>query len=192
MRESHNKRSVGESRSDQKKVVKRLFLLRHAKAAPAEPGMDDFDRPLMLSGIEDTGAMARYLCKSEYAFQLVISSSAARTAQTAELVLKELPAEIEYRDTLYLAPPAKILAAVRAAPMGVSGLMIVGHNPGMEDAAALLAREPVRRKERARREVLEEKFPTCALAILDFDVKRWRDVAQEHGKLVDFVRPKDL
>ena len=47
--------------------------------------------------------------------------------------------------------------------------MLVGHNPGLEALAALLAREPVRRKERARHEALEEKFPTCALAILDFD-----------------------
>jgi len=67
-----------------------------------------------------------------------------------------------------------------------------GRNPGLEATAALLAREPVRRKERARHEALEEKFPTCALAILDFDVGRWRDVVQGTGKLVDFVRPKDL
>ena len=50
----------------------------------------------------------------------------------------------------------------------------------------------MRRKERARHEALEEKFPTCALAILDFDIGRWRDVEKSAGKLVDFVRPKDL
>ena len=93
---------------------------------------------------------------------------------------------------MYLADSARILAAVRAAPASVSSLMVVGHNPGMEDCAAGLAREPVRRKERARHDALEEKFPTCALAILDFDVGRWRDVAQGCGKLVDFVRPKDI
>ena len=93
-------------------------------------------------------------------------------------MLHELEREIEYRDNLYLAEPAKIVAAVRAAPAGVSALMMVGHNPGLEACAALLAREPVRRKERARHEALEEKFPTCALAMLDFDVGRWRDVVQ--------------
>ena len=77
-------------------------------------------------------------------------------------------------------------------PASVSSLMVVGHNPGLEGCAALMAREPVRRKERVRHEALEEKFPTCALAILDFDVGRWRDVVQASGKLVDFVRPKDL
>jgi phosphohistidine phosphatase len=175
-----------------KMPMKRLFLLRHAKAVPAESGIEDFDRTLMLSGMQDASAMARYLRKSDYAVDLVLCSAAARTVQTAELMLQELVCEIEYRDNLYLAEPAKIVAAVRGAPASVSALMVVGHNPGLEATAAFLAREPVRRKERARHEALEEKFPTGALAILDFDVGRWRDVVQGTGKLEDFVRPRDL
>ena len=172
--------------------MKRLFLLRHAKATPAESGTEDFDRTLLLSGMQDGAALARYLRKGEHHPDLILCSASARTTQTAELVLHELESEIAYRDNLYLADAAKIIAAIRAAPATVSALMMVGHNPGMEDCAATLAREPVRRKERARHEALEEKFPTCALAILDFDIGRWRDVAPSSGKLVDFVRPKDL
>jgi phosphohistidine phosphatase len=172
--------------------MKRLFLLRHAKAQPADGSVEDFDRTLMLSGMQDGGAMARYLRKSDYRVGLILCSSAARTVQTAELVLQELECEIEYRENLYLAEPNRLAAAVRAAPATVSALMLVGHNPGLEVCATMLAREPVRRKERARHEALEEKFPTCALAIMDFDVGRWRDVEQGTGKLVDFVRPKDL
>ncbi len=159
---------------------------------PAESGIEDFARTLMLSGMQDAGAMARYLGKNDYAVELILCSTAARTAQTAELVVQQLNCEVEFRDNLYLAEPAKIVAAVRAAPAAISQLMIVGHNPGLEACAASLAREPVRRKERARHEALEEKFPTCALAILDFDVGRWRDVIPGSGKLADFVRPKDL
>lgn len=172
--------------------MKRLFLLRHAKATPAESSVEDYDRTLMLSGMQDAAAMARYLRRTGYAVEAIVCSAAARTTQTAELVLHELTAEIDYRENLYLADPARILAAVRATPAAVSSLMVVGHNPGLEESAALLAREPVRRKERARHEALEEKFPTCALAILDFDVGRWRDVAQGSGRLVDFVRPRDI
>ena len=172
--------------------MKRLFLLRHAKAQPADGSVEDFDRTLMLSGMQDAGAMARYLRKTDYRVEAILCSAAARTVQTAELVLQELDCKIDYRDSLYLADAAKIVAAVRGAPPAVSSLMVVGHNPGLEACAALLAREPVRRKERARHEALEEKFPTCALAILDFDVGRWRDVEQGTGKLVEFVRPKDL
>ncbi len=172
--------------------MKRLFLLRHAKAQPQDGGIEDFDRTLMLTGMQDAGAMARYMRKSDYKADLILCSSAVRTTQTAELVLHELESEIEYREALYLADAAKIVAAVRGAPVSVSALMIVGHNPGLEATATQLAREPVRRKERARHEALEEKFPTCALAVLDFDVGRWRDVAQGSGKLAEFVRPKDL
>lgn len=172
--------------------MKRLFLLRHAKAQPADGGCEDFDRTLMLSGMQDGAAMARYLRKSDYKVELILCSSSARTTQTAELVLQQLESEVDYREGLYLAEPAKILAAVRGAPAHITSLMVVGHNPGLEATAAYLAREPVRRKERARHEALEEKFPTCALAILDFDIGRWRDVVQSGAKLVDFVRPKDL
>ena len=136
--------------------------------------------------------MARYLRKGDYRLDLILCSASARTTQTAELVLQEMASEVEYRDNLYLADASKLLAAVRGAPAAVTNLMLVGHNPGLEHAATLLAREPVRRKERARHEALEEKFPTSALAILDFDVGRWRDVEKGAGKLVDFVRPKDI
>jgi phosphohistidine phosphatase len=172
--------------------MKRLFLLRHAKAQPADGSIEDFDRTLLLSGMQDAAAIARYLGEGDYKLDLILCSSSARTTQTAELVLQEIGSPVEYRENLYLAEAAKLLAAVRGAPSAVTNLMLVGHNPGLENLATLLAREPVRRKERARHEALEEKFPTSALAILDFDVGRWRDVEKAAARLVDFVRPKDL
>ena len=59
--------------------MKRLFLLRHAKAAPAEAGTEDFDRTLMLSGMQDAGQMARYLRRSDYRIDLILCSASART-----------------------------------------------------------------------------------------------------------------
>ena len=113
-------------------LMKRLLLLRHAKAQPADGGCEDFDRTLMLSGMQDAAAMARYLRKNGYRAELILCSSSARTTQTAELVLQELDSEVDYRDNLYLAEAAKVLAAVRGAPARVSHLMVVGHNPGLE------------------------------------------------------------
>jgi phosphohistidine phosphatase len=81
---------------------------------------------------------------------------------------------------------------IQGAPARTHAITVIGHNPGLEELAALLAREPVRRKERERHDVLEEKFPTAALAVLDFDVTRWRDLRPGEGILADFVRPKDL
>jgi phosphohistidine phosphatase len=172
--------------------MKRLYLLRHAKAVPADPAQEDHDRELTVRGMHDAGAMARYMRKNGFIPDLILSSSAARTRQTTELVLREIAARTDYRESLYLAEAGKILMLVQAAPQNVAGAMVVGHNPGLEDLANLLAREPVRRKERVRRDVLEEKFPTAALAVLNFDVEKWRDIRPGEGALADFVRPRDL
>jgi phosphohistidine phosphatase len=172
--------------------MKRLYLLRHAKAVPADPALDDHARELTVKGMHDAAAMARYLRKNGFVPDLILSSTSARTRQTAELVLREIEAKADYREALYLAEAGKILKAVQGAPQNAGGVMVVGHNPGLEDLAGLLAREPVRRKERARRDVLEEKFPTAALAVLDFECEKWRDIEPGTGKLLDFVRPRDL
>jgi phosphohistidine phosphatase len=172
--------------------MKRLYLLRHAKAVPADPALDDHARELTVRGMHDAGAIARYIRKNGFEPELLLASSSARTRQTAELVLREIKAEVEYRESLYLAEPGKILGQIQAAPANISDLMVIGHNPGLEQLATVLAREPVRRKERARRDVLEEKFPTAALAVLDFDINKWRDISPGEGKLADFVRPKDI
>ena len=158
--------------------MKRLFLLRHAKAVPAESGIEDFDRTLMLSGMQDAGAMARYLHKSDYSLDLILCSASARTTQTAELVLHEIECEIEYRDNLYLAEPPKILAAVRAAPASVSALMIVGHNPGMEGTIRVLTGEA-------------EPMPTAAIAIINLEIDSWKEISAGTGKLQAVVRPRD-
>lgn len=125
---------------------------------------------------------------------LICASTSRRTVETVELVTEALKArfETEYLTALYLAEPETIIAVIQSAPAKVASLCIVGHNPGMEQAASILAREPVRAKERDYFDAIEEKFPTAALAVLDFEVKSWRDIEPGTGALIDFVRPRDL
>ncbi|HEY0104776.1 MAG TPA: histidine phosphatase family protein [Rhizomicrobium sp.] len=174
--------------------MKRLLLLRHAKAAPAEPGMGDHERALLPRGSADAPKLGRYIESSGRAPDYIVASTSRRTVETVELVTDVLsgPQRIDYLDALYLAEPEVILSIVRLAPDKMRCVMVVGHNPGLEFLATQLAREPGKRKERDRFDRVEEKFPTAALAVLDFDVARWRDVAPGQGALIDFVRPRDL
>lgn len=174
--------------------MRRLLLLRHAKTAPGGPGIDDHARKLTSRGRDDAPAIGRYMRKNKLEPDLILSSTSKRTIETVELVVGELKSRpaTEYLSALYLAEPETILSAVQSAPASAHCVLIVGHNPGMEHAAHILAREPVKPKERDYFDAIEEKFPTSALAVLDFDVKNWRDIEPGSGALADFVRPKDL
>jgi len=172
--------------------VKRLLLLRHAKAERA--GADDLKRVLEKRGVKDSARMGRFLHDDVYIPDLILSSNSTRTRQTVEHLLPELGAtpKIEYLAELYLAEPDAILALIRNAPDTVASLMIVGHNPGLEHCALALASVPLERKLRKRYDTMDEKFPTCALAVIDFEITTWRDVVPGLGELEAFVRPKDL
>ncbi|MBV9045999.1 MAG: histidine phosphatase family protein [Alphaproteobacteria bacterium] len=174
--------------------MKRLLLLRHAKTEPAGAGVEDHDRKLMARGRDDAPKLGRYIREQGYAPELILSSTSRRTVETVELVTDVLPGthRIDYLEALYLAEPDVMLSIIRLMPDKTRSVMVVGHNPGMEQLATFLAREPVKRRERDRFDQIEEKFPTAALAVLDFDVARWRDVAPGQGALKDFVRPRDL
>lgn len=138
--------------------------------------------------------MGAYLATRKYLPDLIVSSPSRRTIETVELVVEQLPRKqhVDYIDQLYLAGWQQMLAVIRAVRGPVATLLVVGHNPGMEQLASALSRQPVKRKERDRFDLIEEKFPTSALAVLDFNVARWRDVVPGRGELIDFVRPRDL
>jgi phosphohistidine phosphatase len=171
----------------------RLLLLRHAKAVQ-DSGEGDYARALTPRGRADAVKMGRALDTHAYIPDLVLCSPAKRTAETLELLVPELAKapRVEFLKSLYLASPRKIFDAVCETLPDVKTVMAVGHNPGMEDLADRLTRKPQSKAEVARRETLREKFPTCALAVLDFDAAKWSEVEPGTGALSDFLRPKDL
>jgi phosphohistidine phosphatase len=172
--------------------VKRLLLLRHAKAE--RETRDDIKRGLEPRGEKDSARMGRFLREDVYVPDLVLCSNSQRTRETLRLMLPELGGvpRVEYLAELYLAEPEIVLAAVRHAPNATNVLMVVGHNPGLEQLALALASVPFEKKLRKRYETMDEKFPTCALAVIDFAVERWNDLGPGLGELDAFVRPKDL
>jgi phosphohistidine phosphatase len=171
----------------------RLLLLRHAKSDWSKD-VDDHDRALAPRGRKATPEMARYMRKNDYLPEVVLCSTAERTRETLDLLLAgwKIKPDIRYERALYLADWPILLANLKKAPASSSPLLLVGHNPGMEQLALALAARPASDSERARLHRLTQKFPTAALAVLDFDIGSWGDLKPGAGQLVDHVRPKDL
>ena len=174
--------------------MKRLLLFRHAKAVGQASKSGDRGRPLNERGRADAPKMAVAMQHAGYLPDLVFCSPATRTVETWENAAPELDEkpELSFVDALYLASPKTIAQIVRAAPSRSNTLLVLGHNPGLEEFAQAAVRRPQSDRERDRLESLKNKFPTAALAVIDFDVNDWNDVAIGSGALVDFIRPKQL
>jgi len=169
--------------------MRRLLLLRHAKAIPAT-GRRDFDRPLIERGRRDAAQIGAFVAEIGMVPDLAIHSGAARARETAAIVLKGWPQRIEARAEpgLYDATRPALYAIVRALPDTARNVMLVGHNPGFADLANALAG----RGEASDLARLAGKFPTAGLAVLEFDVDRWRDAAPGAARLARFATPDDV
>ena len=171
--------------------MKTLALFRHAKSDWSDPALGDFDRPLAPRGLKAAPRMAKAMKSMGLAPELVLCSEAVRTRQTWDLVAPGLGADprLVVRHGLYLASPAELLEAVRGVGPETGSLMLIGHNPGMEDLAAALAGPD---SEAAALKRMARKFPTAALAVLAFEIADWRDAKPGTGRLTHFIQPRDL
>jgi phosphohistidine phosphatase len=168
-------------------VAKRLYLLRHAKSSWKQAELGDHERPLAGRGRRATKAIARHLDKQGIAVDLVLCSTARRTRETFDRIASSLPgADVRYEDELYGASADELLETLHGVPEEIASVMLVGHNPGLEELALTLASPSPERRE------VEAKFPTGALATLAFPGPAWRDLAPRGAELVSFVRPRDL
>lgn len=141
-----------------------LYLLRHAKAAKASPGMADFDRPLEQRGIADARRVGERMHAAGHRPELVLCSPSRRTRETwaaLEPALGDVALAVRYLQPLYSGDARAYLEAARSAD-SVGSVMIVGHNPMIEETAALLIGED-------GNDAPASGFPTSALAVIRFD-----------------------
>jgi phosphohistidine phosphatase len=163
--------------------MKMLMLLRHAKSSWKDSEKADHDRPLNKRGKKTAPQMGNLLSREGLVPDLILCSTAVRARETAEAVAKASAYEgpIELLDSLYLATAGKLLGEAQSrAPDSVERLLLVGHNPGMEDLVEMLSGK-------------RETFPTAALALFEVGIDRWR--ALELGvetRLLKVYRPKEL
>lgn len=168
--------------------MRRVYLLRHAKSSWKNRSLADRDRPLAGRGKRAAKAVAGHIEAEGIRPDLVLCSPARRSRETLERVEAAFGDRVEARfeEALYGAGEAELLARLRALPPELDSVMIVGHNPGLEDLALGLASEGA---ERAR---MEEKYPTAALATIDLPAHDWSAIERSSGALVAYVRPRDL
>ncbi|MGO9855363.1 MAG: SixA phosphatase family protein [Acidimicrobiales bacterium] len=176
-----------------------LWLLRHAKAVTdPPPGGSDWDRVLAPRGRRDATALGRLFAghgaglgpafKGVPRPAVVLVSPAARTAQTAELLMAQLTEtpELRFEEELYGADPQEVIAQLRTLPDEVRAAMVVGHNPTMQTLSqGLLAP----RDKKGLSLAVRFGFPTCALGVYRFNVEGWKDVGDGSAKLVALVAP---
>lgn len=162
--------------------MKTLLLMRHAKSSWKEKNTSDHERPLNKRGRRDAPRMGHLLQERELTPQLILSSSALRSRQTAELVAETAgySAEVMYLDELYMAEPDGYIAALRKLPDTVERVLLIGHNPGLETLLQMLSNRI-------------ESLPTAVLADISLPIDEWGVLSNNvEGDLVEIWRPKEI
>jgi len=171
-------------------ATRQLIVLRHAKAA--WPDVEDRLRPLAERGRRDAPAAGRWLRETEgrpdsLRIDRVVCSPARRTRETWELAAAELddPPTPVYDGRLYAATTSTLLSVVRETPGHVRGLLLIGHNPGMQHLTLTLAHEssgePLAQ--------VREKYPTSGIALFDVEVE-WSALLPGRARLTEFAVPR--
>lgn len=167
--------------------MKRLYLLRHAKSSWKDTSLPDHDRPLAGRGRRAAKAIARHMRAHGVEPELVLCSTARRARETLDRIEPALgsPA-VRVESDLYAASAPALLERLRGIPDTVESVMVIGHNPGLQQLALELARPASAASE------LAAKYPTGALATLAFDASSWQELGRDTAELVELVRPRDL
>jgi phosphohistidine phosphatase len=163
-------------------MPRQLLILRHAKSSWADEGLDDWQRPLNERGERDAPRVGALIRQLSLLPDVIISSDAVRAETTARAVASAAgyKGRIQISPDLYHATPNAILEVIRQAPDGARSVLIVGHNPGLEDLVAQLTGGRV-------------DLPTAALVHISVPVDQWRDVeARRDATLVDTWRPREM
>jgi phosphohistidine phosphatase len=160
--------------------VKTLYLVRHARARPADAACADRDRPLDDRGERDAAAMGRRLARRGVAADRLQSSTALRALQTAAIFAREFglpPSSIVGDDRLYAGSAGALLALVQGLDARIGTALLFGHNPTFSELVRALSGRFV-------------DLPTCAVAELRFDVPGWSEVGAASAPACTIETPK--
>ena len=171
--------------------TRQLLLLRHAKSSWDDPTLVDFDRPLSSRGESAAPRMGAEIARRGWRPDLALVSPAIRTLQTWQLASADWPRPLppaDFPQGLYEASADAVLAVAQTAPASVRCLLIVGHNPSLEDFARELAGPG---SDSTAMQSMTDKFSTAGLARFEIDVA-WDALQFGTARLTHFLKPRDL
>lgn len=171
--------------------MKKLTLLRHAKSDWDDPVSRDFDRPLNAKGKKAAATMGRFVRQAGLQFDLILASPAVRVIETIEHFeqASRIAMEPSWDRKIYLASSVTLIDVLRGADDRADHILMVGHNPGLEDLIFDLVPDD---GTSTNRESVEEKYPTASLAEISLKIDHWADLNDGCGTLDRFTRPRDL
>ena len=161
--------------------MKTLLVMRHGKSSWKDMSLDDFDRPLKARGEKASRFIGEEIARRGIVPCLVISSAAERACQTAKLAAKAAgyTGEIVTSEQLYMSGAKEYVNTIARADDAVDRVLVIGHNPDLENLVFHVTREFV-------------TLPTAALAHIEFDMDRWKDIKHTPGKLLAVLLPREL
>jgi len=170
--------------------LKRLIVFRHAKAERGNDARSDFDRHLAPRGRRDAPRVARALARQGLVPDVILCSAAARTQETWILARETFPAQgnILIHKDFYLADATRLLLALRRVASDAETVMLIGHNPGLQELVLSLVGED----DAALRDRAAAKFPTAAAAVLEFGLAAWSALQPRSGRLTHLITPRTL
>ncbi|MEQ9618745.1 MAG: histidine phosphatase family protein [Deltaproteobacteria bacterium] len=163
--------------------TKTLFLVRHAKSSWDDANIEDIERPLNKRGKADAPRMGKHLAGYEARPEVIISSPAVRAYKTAREIAAELgfkKSEVKIDEDLYSFDSSDIIEVIRGFDDVYQTIMLVGHNPAITRLVNELSGSSI------------DNVPTCGVALLRFNVKKWSGIKKGTGELLNFDYPKKL
>jgi phosphohistidine phosphatase len=170
--------------------MKTLYLMRHAKAGWDDPQQRDFDRPLTPRGEAAAVLMGRFLRAQSISVDVLLASPAVRNAMTWDRLESSWKSSLApiFEQSIYMATVDTLLGLVQASPRSAKAMMLLGHNPGMEDLSFKLIGDG----DEGGIDLLDHGFTTAAIAELSFDVADWSDITAKSATLQRFITPRSL
>ena len=161
--------------------MKTLLLMRHAKSSWKESNIPDHERPLNKRGKKEAPEAGKYLKENNLIPDLILTSTALRAHETARAVAETsgFPGDIELYQDLYMSEPTTYLDVLRCMPNAANRVLVVGHNPNVEDLLTLLTD-------------VKEHMTTSALAVIDLPITTWEELTEAtDARLQTMWKPRE-